>query len=272
MTFACTVRALAEVIRRRTVGGLPETTVRGTSSTLTTGGAPAELTARYSLPPAFCADGCGAATAAGEPPVDIAALAVLDAQEPAGSATHAHAVASAAPRARGKHLMPTYRQLWRDAIGLGALELFGERGVREAQALRDRHLRVPAELALGERRVEAAALELTRPQVEQLGLDVLDRTGDRGSVLLGRDDELAPNRQDVRLASGRDVVCARSPRRREQRSDDVGDVYVVACGLAVSIDPRRLALVQVVAEDRDDPRLAVRALPRAVDVSEPADR
>src|SRR6202030_4057271 len=81
MTFACTVPARAEAIRKRTVGGVPAMTGRGTSSTLTTGGAPAELPARSSLPPPFCADGCGAAAVAAAPPVDIAALAVLDAEE-----------------------------------------------------------------------------------------------------------------------------------------------------------------------------------------------
>ena len=51
-------------------------------------------------------------------------------------------------------------------------------------------------------------------------------------------------------------------------ADEIADVDVVARLLAVAEDLRRLALAQLAAEDRDDARLAVRVLARAVDVAE----
>ena len=83
--------------------------------------------------------------------------------------------------------------------------------------------------------------------------------------------QLAPDRDHVGLDARRDVVGAGLARRGAQRADDVADVDVVARGLAVAVELRRLAGVQVVGEDRHDAGLAVRALARAVDVAQAAD-
>ena len=64
-----------------------------------------------------------------------------------------------------------------------------------------------------------------------------------------------------------DAACV-PLERREYRVDDVRDVHVIARLPAVTEDPGRAALVQQSHEDRDNARLAVRLLTRAVHIAQ----
>src|SRR5204862_1667417 len=118
-------------------------------------------------------------------------------------------------------------------------------------------LRLPAELARRERRVEDAAPELAGPRIGELRV-ALD-PGRPLDVLVELEDRHLLPRADVEDAA---VV----PRRGERRRDDVADEDVVARLPPVAVDTRRLSVAQRVHEDRDDAGLAVRVLPRPVDV------
>ena len=79
--------------------------------------------------------------------------------------------------------------------------------------------------------------------------------------------------EDARLAARADVERARLAgfAGQQERTRDVADVDVVARLQPVAVHRRRLPSLKVIAEDRDDTRLAVRRLAWAVDVSEPED-
>ena len=97
----------------------------------------------------------------------------------------------------------------------------------------------------------------------------------RSRVELRARDSLAQLEQldDGGLTPGAHVVDAAVVRPRGHgRAGDVADVDVVARLRAVAEDLRRLAGEQPLEEDRDDARLAVRVLPRAVHVPVPQRR
>ena len=73
---------------------------------------------------------------------------------------------------------------------------------------------------------------------------------------------------DRRLDARSDVVLPLpfGVRGREVRGDDVVDVDEVARLLAAAVDRRLLPVEQLRREDRHDARLAMRVLPRTVDV------
>ena len=85
------------------------------------------------------------------------------------------------------------------------------------------------------------------------------RLGDARAQLVQLDDR--------GLAAGPDVEdAAILAERRGRRARDVADVDVVAGLRPVAEDRRLLAARERAEEDRDDARLAVRILARAVDV------
>ena len=67
------------------------------------------------------------------------------------------------------------------------------------------------------------------------------------------------------------LIVPRAPAALVSAATTSDDVHVVARRLAAAVERRLLALPQLQAEDRDHPRLAVRALARPVDVPQPAD-
>ena len=89
-----------------------------------------------------------------------------------------------------------------------------------------------------------------------------------------RRTERLEERDDRRLDSRADVDRARDLRpleRPQRRLGHVADVHVVARLQAVAVDDARLAPEESVREDGDHARLAVRVLPRPVDVGEAED-
>ena len=110
-------------------------------------------------------------------------------------------------------------------------------------------------------RVEPRALELAVAERSELGL----------ALHAGGLAELVEDVANRYLAAGRDVEGAADPGRASQRLGDVADVDVVTGRVAFAVEGRLLARPEAVAEDRDDPGLAMRALPRAVDVAQTAD-
>src|ERR1700722_904848 len=140
-------------------------------------------------------------------------------------------------------------------LALGG-ELLQQRLVSETQALLDRDLGAPAELALRPRDVQLTVLQLPWAEVREGGLDLL--ASDRR--------ELPPEGDDVGFDARRDVERPALARGCEQRPHDIPDIHVVPRGLAVTIELGGLARVQVVGEDRPPPRLAVGTLTRPVHV------
>src|SRR5581483_5753601 len=86
--------------------------------------------------------------------------------------------------------------------------------------------------------------------------------GDAADRVVELDDRRLPARADVEDAPVRVGSC------RQHRGGDVGDVHVVTRLRALAVDRRRAVAVQEPHEDRDDARLSVRLLARAVDVAE----
>ena len=80
-------------------------------------------------------------------------------------------------------------------------------------------LRLPAELALRERRVEDASLQLAGPQLGELRLTL--HTRDALDPLVQLDHRRLNGRPDVEHAAG-------MVRRSERRRDDIAHVHVVA--------------------------------------------
>ena len=127
------------------------------------------------------------------------------------------------------------------------------------EAVVERDLRAPAELALDQRDVEHRALHVAEPR----RLEPRRRVDARD--LRARGVQL----RDRRVLAGADVVRAAGlPDGREQRVDDVVDVDEVAALGAVAEDHRLLAAREPLEEDRDDAALEPRVLPRPVDVRE----
>src|SRR5439155_18418885 len=79
-------------------------------------------------------------------------------------------------RAGNRRSAATAKGGWAARLRLGALELAHEGVVGQPEALRDRHLRTPFELTLGQGDVEAAALELAGAQLGGLRLRLGDVT------------------------------------------------------------------------------------------------
>src|ERR1700685_52629 len=119
----------------------------------------------------------------------------------------------------------------------------------------------PAEFYLGTRRRYDGALLFagTRSRVLGLGREIGDRGNRRIKIV------------HVGLEAGADVECD-SRRARFRRADHgshhVADVNVVARLRAGAVDCDGLAVEDFAAENRDDARLTVRVLARAVHIAE----
>ena len=116
----------------------------------------------------------------------------------------------------------------------------------------------PAELALGQRRVEHRALHVAEPRLLVLRLRVEPAT---------RAQRRAAPRPRLARRCRRCRRPAARPRPRAAR-DDVADVDEVAALAAVAEDRRLLAARHPLEEDRDDAALEPGVLPRPVDVRE----
>lgn len=141
-----------------------------------------------------------------------------------------------------------------------SFELEHERLIRLDQAGAEIPLRTPSEDALGARRVHAASLEFSASKRGQVGLEQSAR----------RRLKNLENGHHVSLRPRRDVEHASFADGPKHRAGDVVDMDVITGGAAEPEQRRRLAAPELVAEDRHDARLAMRALPRSVDVPEPA--
>src|SRR5438874_11358082 len=130
----------------------------------------------------------------------------------------------------------------------------------QPEAVLERLLGSPVELALGQRRVGHATADVTRPR-----LCVCRRAVDAGHSAAN-----GVQLVDRRLDPGADVVDAAGVADRGQHAaNHVADVDEVAPLLAVAEDGRLLAGGESLEEDRDHASLEARLLPRPVDVREP---
>src|SRR5256885_7100638 len=130
---------------------------------------------------------------------------------------------------------------------------------RGPQPLSDADFRAPAEPPRRPLRVQADS-----PDLELLGGGHLDRGLPPGMAY-----EHSDHVGDARFAPGAHVRLSRPPavERRDVGVGDVADEREVARLHTVAEDPRRAAVQEPVARDRDDARFAGPILARAVDVA-----
>src|SRR3989442_4053942 len=125
----------------------------------------------------------------------------------------------------------------------------------------DGDLRLPFQVALGARRVQARAPHLELASREELGLRVAARLFEQ-PLDDGVHADLAPA-ADVHLAG------SAAEHRGHIRSPDVSQVHQIARLPAVAVDTWSGAIQKAVAGDGDDARLAGAVLARAEHVAIP---
>src|SRR5688500_17955918 len=147
-------------------------------------------------------------------------------------------------------------------------EPLGEKRERLLEPLFEVHLRRPSEQALRLLDAHGGALLLARTRGREMHRHV--GTGAALQCLGELDDGCLDTGTDVETAS---IEASRRGevlrRRSEVRTSHVLHEHVIAGLRAVAEHGQRLAAQDAVAEDRDDARLAVRVLPRAIHVGVP---
>ncbi len=146
---------------------------------------------------------------------------------------------------------------------------------RLLESFGERHARLPTEHVGGQR-----CIDEVRPQVTGAGGPV-ERLWKRSGLARGRQDsgQVPANHRfkfiNVCPKAGPDIEARKSSgadlRHVGREGDHVGPrhirpIYIVTHIVAVAVDHRRFAREQFLAKDRDDARLTMRILPRAVDV------